>query len=128
MGGAASDAVVPRVQHLTHYRLRPAPDAAPRADDEDRFGFPSGHVATTTALFVGVAVLARRRWAWAAAAGAAALMGLSRMYLGRHFPGDVLGGLALGVIGVWHRLVCAPPANVRLARTLLTIRARFASV
>ena len=101
------DAVDPRVQQLTHYRLRPAPDTAPRADDEDRFGFPSGHVATTTALFVGVAVLVRRRWAWVAAAVAAALMGLSRMYLGRHFPGDVLGGLALGVIafGVgWYAL------------------------
>ena len=101
------DGVDSRVQHLTVYRLRPAPDAAPRADDEDRFGFPSGHVATTTALLMGIAMLARRRWAWAGAAGAAALMGLSRMYLGRHFPGDVLGGLALGVIAFgigWYAL------------------------
>jgi membrane-associated phospholipid phosphatase len=101
------DAVDPRVQQLTVYQLHPAPDAAPRADDEDRFGFPSGHVATTTALLMGIAVLARRRWAWAGAAGAAALMALSRMYLGRHFPGDVLGGLALGAIafGVgWYAL------------------------
>jgi membrane-associated phospholipid phosphatase len=101
------DAVDSRVQHLTIYRLRPPPDPAPRADDEDRFGFPSGHVATTTALFMGIAVLAQRRWVWALAAGAATLMALSRMYLGRHFPGDVLGGLALGAIAFnvgWYAL------------------------
>jgi membrane-associated phospholipid phosphatase len=126
------DAVDSRVQHLTVYRLQPPPDTAPRADDEDRFGFPSGHVATTTALLMGIAVLAQRRWVWALAAASATLMALSRMYLGRHFPGDVLGGLALGVIAFsvgWHalrlRTLASPgstddPRPLRIALILIT--------
>jgi len=52
-------------------------------------------------LVVGLALLAgsrRRRWAFAAAW--IALMALSRMYLGRHFLGDVIGGVGVGLATV----------------------------
>jgi membrane-associated phospholipid phosphatase len=69
---------------------------------EDSYGFPSGHVSATTSFIVGLGLLlrwSRRRWvlgiAWIAA------MALSRMYLGRHFPGDVIGGVAIGLATVW---------------------------
>ena len=65
----------------------------------DDFGFPSGHVATTAAWALGLASR-RKPWQLGAAATWIALMGLSRMYLGRHFPADVIGGLVVGVAGL----------------------------
>lgn len=68
---------------------------------EDSYGFPSGHVSATTAFAVALAMLLRwRQRGWAAVCTWIALMALSRMYLGRHFPGDVLGGVAIGLIAV----------------------------
>jgi undecaprenyl-diphosphatase len=58
--------------------------------------FPSGHTATAFAGAMVVAALyPRLRWP---ALGLAALVGLSRVYLGVHFALDVLAGAALGII------------------------------
>ena len=78
-------------------------------DSAEIFGFPSGHVATTTAFLLGLAWLFRWRWAWVATIVWIPLMALSRIYLGRHFVGDVLGGVAVGTIAaaiaiLWWRL------------------------
>jgi membrane-associated phospholipid phosphatase len=73
---------------------------------EDSHGFPSGHVSATTTFAVGLAMLvgsSRRRWVFAIAWIAA--MALSRMYLGRHFLGDVIGGVGVGLITVVIALV-----------------------
>ncbi len=56
--------------------------------------FPSGH-ATNIAAVAMLLAWRYRRWAWAAIA-AAFLVGYSRIYLGVHYPSDVLGGWALG--------------------------------
>ena len=76
-------------------------DADTPTEVEDSHGFPSGHVSATTTFVVGLALLAgsrRRRWAFAVAWIAA--MALSRMYLGRHFLGDVIGGVGIGLATV----------------------------
>jgi membrane-associated phospholipid phosphatase len=73
---------------------------------EDSHGFPSGHVSAATTFGVGLAMLVgskRRRWAFAVVWIAA--MALSRMYLGRHFLGDVIGGVGVGLITVVIALV-----------------------
>jgi membrane-associated phospholipid phosphatase len=67
-------------------------------DSDDGYGFPSGHVAVTTAFLFGLAHLFGWRWVWPVMPFAIAAMALSRVYLGRHFVGDVLGGLAVGVV------------------------------
>jgi membrane-associated phospholipid phosphatase len=85
----------------------------------DDFGFPSGHVATTAAWALGLAWTRRNPWQTGAAAAWIALMALSRLYLGRHFPADVVGGLVVGVAGLALARVQLPPV-VGDARTLAT--------
>lgn len=60
------------------------------------FGFPSGHVRTTTVLWGGMSLLFRNRAMRWIAPLMIVLMALSRMYLGRHFLADVIGGAAVG--------------------------------
>lgn len=81
-----------------------------RARDVGGYGFPSGHVSATTALLVCTAWFLRFRWLYVFTAAWAPLMAISRMYLGRHFLADVLGGLviAIGVTAVWLRLFDSP--------------------
>jgi undecaprenyl-diphosphatase len=60
------------------------------------FGFPSGHALAATALATALTVLAwptRLRW-WVAAGSACfvLLVSAARLYLGVHYPSDVLAG------------------------------------
>jgi membrane-associated phospholipid phosphatase len=74
-------------------------DSANRSvDSDDGYGFPSGHVAVTTAFLFGAAHFFGWRWAWPLLAFLIPAMALSRLYLGRHVVGDVLGGLGIGVV------------------------------
>jgi len=69
------------------------------ADSEAGFGFPSGHVSTAATFAAGLAAFAGWRWVRATGVASVSLMALSRLYLGRHFIADVLGGLAVaGVV------------------------------
>lgn len=74
----------------------------------ESFSFPSGHALFATTFFGGLAVLLWKRLAHpvlrlavALAAGVLVLLiGFSRIYLGVHYPSDVLGGFAAGVVWV----------------------------
>lgn len=68
------------------------------ADGDQGTSFPSGHVATTTAVLLGMLWLFKWRRAWWGFVVWLPLMALSRLYLGRHFPGDVLGGVLLALV------------------------------
>lgn len=74
--------------------------AAVRGRPRTSYGFPSGHVALATSFLLGVALFYRSRRALLFAACWVPVMAISRMYLGRHFLADVLGGLATGALAV----------------------------
>ncbi|HHV55240.1 MAG TPA: phosphatase PAP2 family protein [Firmicutes bacterium] len=62
-------------------------------------GFPSGHAQGAMTLWGYLGWQYRgRRAAWTAAAFLIFLIGLSRLYLGAHFLGDVLGGYGIGLV------------------------------
>lgn len=55
---------------------------------------PSDHATVAGAIAIGL-FLTHRRWGWAAI-GAGVLMAFTRVYIGAHYPSDVLVGLLLG--------------------------------
>jgi len=58
--------------------------------------FPSGHAALAFATAVVLGLSYRRKWVWLAAILGAGLISISRIYLGFHYPSDILGGAVLG--------------------------------
>ena len=77
-----------------HLWISPAP--------ETDYGFPSGHSITTISFFLALVLLAwptRYRWpAVVVGSVCTLLVGLSRMYLGVHYPSDVVAAWAVGVL------------------------------
>jgi membrane-associated phospholipid phosphatase len=94
------------------------------------FSTPSGHAQTSAALFgVVAAFLSRRglRAVWGVVLGTIiALVALSRVFLGVHFPGDVMWGIAIGLVLValygWLKPMLLP----RLKRLPLKLHALLA--
>ena len=68
---------------------------------ETSFGVPSGHAELASGIWGMTAAYYRKTWVWVAAVLLAFLIGLSRLYLGVHFPHDVLAGWILGFLTLW---------------------------
>ncbi len=75
-------------------------------------GFPSIHVVIAAAVTAGLWLVDRRLGI--AAALAAAVMAFARVYVGAHYPRDVLAGLALGVVVSLAGYVLVRPVLRRL--------------
>lgn len=87
-------------------RLRPSNPENPISDvihivnnnRSGRYGFPSCHAANTFGLAFFVCFLFRYRWLTAFLMFWAVVTCYSRVYLGLHYPGDLLAGMLLGCI------------------------------
>lgn len=95
---------------------RPRPTVVTHIDPPGGMSFPSGHSMIAAALYLTLAVQIARalperrlqRFAVAVGATLAMLVGVTRMYLGVHYPSDVIGGWTVGV--TWA-LVCGVVAR-----------------
>jgi len=71
---------------------------------ETSFGIPSGHAQNAVVMWGSLAIWIKRVWAWIAAILLIFFISLSRLYLGVHFPTDLLAGWLIGIILVWSLL------------------------
>jgi undecaprenyl-diphosphatase len=107
--GAATLVATALSQALKRSLTRPRPDAKitgfeALAANPDRFSFPSGH--TAAAFGVAIAFVGAPLGLGPAALLLAVGIGLSRVYLGAHYPLDVAAGAALGSLaGIAARLI-----------------------
>jgi len=128
--------VRPRYNPEAHFHIPPSWD---RADLIDWSSFPSDHAVLFSALATGL-IFVSRRVGIGALAYVALIIGLPRVYLGYHYPTDVLVGMLLGIaIGytfnagatyeaqtrIWRRCEGAPaifyPAVFALSEQLATL-------
>lgn len=101
---------------------RPRPDAFFGFVTPTTYSFPSGHALVTLcfAVFLAglIAMHVRRAWlrwaVWGIAAVVILLVGLSRVYLGVHYPSDVLAGYVAAI--AWMSAVGAVAEREELAR------------
>jgi len=88
-----------------YWVARVRPDLEPHLVVVRTSSFPSGHAASSMIFYLALALAltAKTRWQRPAAAGAILLslaIGASRVMLGVHWPSDVIGGWAFGMLWV----------------------------
>lgn len=82
-------------------------DARPITD-----AFPSGHAAMAVAgAIAGSRALPGSAWAWWPLA---AIIAVSRVYIGVHWPSDVVAGVAIGIAAAWFVLGGRSPRHRRV--------------
>ncbi|MCI0436512.1 MAG: phosphatase PAP2 family protein [Gemmatimonadetes bacterium] len=91
------------VQLLKRTITRPRPQLpagiASLIQAPDRFSFPSGHAAASLSVALGIAPLLGPGIG-SGIVGLGMIAGVSRCYLGVHYPGDVMAGWVLALLGM----------------------------
>ena len=94
---------------------RPRPGVSPHLEAVSSLSFPSGHTANATITYLAIALLVpvkqrNRAIAVGVALALALQVGWSRVALGVHWPSDVVGGWAFGLLWV---TICMRLASAR---------------
>ncbi len=103
---AAGAEALDQILKLIFQRVRP--EAFFQYPEPFGYSFPSGHSFTSCAFYGVAAAVVTARYrsraakaaVWVSVALMVLLIGLSRIYLGVHYPSDVLGGYAAAVVWV----------------------------
>ncbi|MBC7656104.1 MAG: phosphatase PAP2 family protein [Frankiaceae bacterium] len=99
-----------------NYFARVRPELWLSIAPEQTYSFPSGHAMGSVTLGVALTLLCwKSRWRWwvfAVATTFILLVGLSRIYLGVHYPSDIFAGWAAGtawVVAMYHLVAREAP-------------------
>lgn len=97
---------------LNYFLYRPRPFVAynitPLVEQAATASFPSGHATLFFTIATIIFMCLSRRWGmWAY--GIATLIGIARIYAGVHFPLDIVGGAAVGIISPFIVRWLLPP-------------------
>lgn len=84
--------------------------------EESSYGIPSTHASNSLAVWGYLAYRLRKTWLWIVIALVVFFIGLSRLYLGVHFPHDVVFGWLIGAIVLGVFVKVERPIAVRVQR------------
>jgi len=90
-----------------------------RYASENSFGVPSGHAQIAFGVWGMLATSLGKWWGWLMAILVILLIGISRLYLGVHFPHDVILGWVIGALLLWFVLRFWKPVTVWLKKMSL---------
>lgn len=82
--------------------------------ESDYSSFPSGHATAAFAFACALLFGAKDKWMKWASMVVAVLMGLSRLYIGVHYPTDVVGGALVGILSGWLAWQIAKRIKIKL--------------
>jgi membrane-associated phospholipid phosphatase len=94
-------------------------------DHETTFGIPSSHAMNAAAVWGFLVIKSRNHWLQIGLSVLVGLIGLSRLYLGVHFPAHVLLGWLFGLAVLWLFVRLEAPVRSWLSRQSLA--GRFAA-
>lgn len=69
-----------------------------RIETATGYSFPSGHTQTSTTFWTSIMILFKKTWAYVLGIIMILGAGISRLYLGVHWPFDVIAGCILGIL------------------------------
>ena len=85
---------------IKHIFKVPRPPQELHKIEQGGYSFPSGHAQGNTGFWGYLAVQVKRRWAYILAAVILCLVAFSRVYLGVHFPSDIIVGILVGLVWI----------------------------
>jgi membrane-associated phospholipid phosphatase len=92
------------------------------------YGIPSGHTQGATVFWGYLGTQLKTRLWWALALALPFFVGIGRMYLGDHFPQDVLAGWAIGIALVAAYALFQPRGGEWIGKQALTMQLALAIV
>lgn len=85
---------------IKHIFKVPRPPLELHKIEQGGYSFPSGHAQGNTSFWGYLAVQIKKKWAYIIAAVLFCLVAFSRVYLGVHFPSDIIAGIIIGLLWI----------------------------